>query len=91
MRGRETGVVGLLVAHDGRTGYRATVAAPMPTALITGRLGFIGGALVRRLVADGVGVRALAPSGALRLAVWPSGLEATIDILARGPSSEERP
>jgi nucleoside-diphosphate-sugar epimerase len=48
----------------------------MPTAFVTGGSGFIGGALVRRLGADGVGVR----PPFTRLAVWLSGLEATIDI-----------
>jgi nucleoside-diphosphate-sugar epimerase len=47
----------------------------MPTAFVTGGSGFIGGALVRRLVADGVGVRALARSDASAEAVRAAGAE----------------
>jgi nucleoside-diphosphate-sugar epimerase len=47
----------------------------MPTAFVTGGSGFIGGALVRRLVADGVGVRALARSDASADAVRAAGAE----------------
>jgi nucleoside-diphosphate-sugar epimerase len=47
----------------------------MPTAFVTGGSGFIGGALVRRLVADGVGVRALARSDASARAVRAAGAE----------------
>jgi nucleoside-diphosphate-sugar epimerase len=49
--------------------------APMPTAFVTGGSGFIGGTLVRRLVADGVGVRALARSDASAEAVRVAGGE----------------
>ena len=45
------------------------------SAFVTGGSGFIGGALVRRLVTDGWTVRALARGGA-----WLSAPEATIDI-----------
>ena len=75
MRGRETGVFGLLLAQDGRPADRATVAAPMPTAFVTGGSGFIGGALVRRLLADGVGVRALVRSDASARAVRDAGAQ----------------
>ncbi|HEX2105956.1 MAG TPA: hypothetical protein VHF51_20060 [Solirubrobacteraceae bacterium] len=54
---------------------------------VTGGSGSIGGALVRRLTADG-GVRALARSDA---AMWLSGLEATIDISRAGTELEHAP
>lgn len=60
----------------------------MPTVFVTGGSGSIGGALVRRLTADGVGVRALARSDAAR---WLSGLEATIDISRSGTELEHAP
>lgn len=47
----------------------------MPTAFVTGASGFIGGALTRRLVADGWTVRALARSEAADVAVTALGAE----------------
>jgi len=47
----------------------------MSTAFVTGGSGFIGGALVRRLVADGVSVRALARSDASARKVAAHGAE----------------
>ena len=43
-------------------GYVAPVEAAARTAFVTGGSGFIGGALIRRLVGDGWRVRALARS-----------------------------
>ena len=48
----------------------------MPDALLTGGTGFIGGALLRRLVADGRSVRALVRSDEGREAVETAGAEA---------------
>ena len=46
------------------------------TAFVTGGSGFIGGALVRRLIADGWRVRGLARSAASATAVAANGAEA---------------
>jgi nucleoside-diphosphate-sugar epimerase len=59
----------------GRKGIAVQSRTPMPTAFVTGGSGFIGGALVRRLVADGVGVRALPRSDASAQAVRAAGAE----------------
>jgi nucleoside-diphosphate-sugar epimerase len=48
----------------------------MPTAFVTGGSGFVGGALIRRLVRDGWAVRALARSDAAAQAVQDAGAEA---------------
>src|SRR3954447_3377902 len=48
----------------------------MPTAFVTGGSGFVGGALIRRLVADGWTVRALARSDRSSQAVEDAGAEA---------------
>src|SRR5947209_10042257 len=48
----------------------------MPTAFVTGGSGFVGGALIRRLVADGWTVRALARSDRSAAAVEAAGAEA---------------
>ena len=47
----------------------------MPTAFITGGSGFVGGALIRRLVRDGWTVRALARSAAAEATVREAGAE----------------
>ena len=47
----------------------------MPTAFVTGGSGFVGGALIRRLVRDGWTVRALARSAAAEVAVREAGAE----------------
>jgi nucleoside-diphosphate-sugar epimerase len=47
----------------------------MPTAFVTGGSGFVGGALVRRLVADGWSVRALARSDQAAARVAAAGAE----------------
>jgi nucleoside-diphosphate-sugar epimerase len=52
------------------------------TAFLTGGSGFIGGRLIERLVADGVGVRALARSGRAAAAVEARGAEAVRGDLA---------
>jgi nucleoside-diphosphate-sugar epimerase len=48
----------------------------MPTAFVTGGSGFVGGALIRRLVSDGWTVRALARSDSSAQAVEQAGAEA---------------
>jgi nucleoside-diphosphate-sugar epimerase len=48
----------------------------MPTAFVTGGSGFVGGALIRRLVRDGWTVRALARSDTAATAVEEAGAEA---------------
>src|SRR3954452_10904841 len=48
----------------------------MPTAFVTGGSGFVGGALIRRLVRDGWAVRALARSERSAAAVGEAGAEA---------------
>jgi nucleoside-diphosphate-sugar epimerase len=48
----------------------------MPTAFVTGGSGFVGGALIRRLVRDGWTVRALARSDASARAVEDAGAQA---------------
>ncbi len=48
----------------------------MPTAFVTGGSGFVGGALIRRLVRDGWTVRALARSDRSAAAVEAAGAEA---------------
>lgn len=53
----------------------------MPDALVTGASGFVGGALVRRLVADGGDVRALVRSTAAAEAVERLGAHAVIGDL----------
>ena len=52
------------------------------TAFVTGGSGFIGGRLIERLVADGVGVRALARSDRAAAAVEARGAEAVRGDLA---------
>jgi nucleoside-diphosphate-sugar epimerase len=47
----------------------------MPSAFVTGGSGFIGGALIRRLLADGQGVRALARSDAAAKKITERGAE----------------
>jgi nucleoside-diphosphate-sugar epimerase len=47
----------------------------MPTAFVTGGSGFVGGALIRRLVRDGWTVRALARSDSSEAAVRDAGAE----------------
>jgi nucleoside-diphosphate-sugar epimerase len=54
----------------------------MSTAFVTGGSGFIGGRLIQRLVADGVGVRALARSDRSAAAVEAHGAEAVRGDLA---------
>jgi nucleoside-diphosphate-sugar epimerase len=62
----------------------------MSTAFVTGGSGFIGGRLIERLVADGVGVRALARSDSSAAAVEARGAEAVrgdlsdVDALTAG-------
>ncbi len=62
----------------------------MRTAFVTGGSGFIGGRLIERLVADGVGVRALARSDRSAAAVEARGAEpvrgdlADVDAIAAG-------
>jgi nucleoside-diphosphate-sugar epimerase len=62
----------------------------MGTAFVTGGSGFIGGRLIERLVADGVGVRALARSDSSTAAVEAHGAEAVrgdlsdVDALTAG-------
>jgi nucleoside-diphosphate-sugar epimerase len=53
----------------------------VPNAFVTGGSGFIGGALIRRLVADGWGVSALARSEASAERVRGAGAEAVIGDL----------
>ena len=56
----------------------------MPAAFVTGGSGFVGAALIRRLVADGWSVRALARSADAEAAVRDAGrLRAHIAELAR--------
>jgi nucleoside-diphosphate-sugar epimerase len=58
----------------------------MQRAFVTGGSGFVGGALVRRLVAEGVEVRALARSDAAAAAVAALGAEAVAgDVSDREP------
>src|SRR5204862_2857887 len=47
----------------------------MPTAFVTGGSGFVGGALIRRLVRDGWSIRALARSDSAAAAVQEAGAE----------------
>src|SRR4051794_30442188 len=47
----------------------------MPTAFVTGGSGFVGGAVIRRLVGDGWTVRALARSDRSAQAVQDAGAE----------------
>src|SRR4051812_4095296 len=61
----------------------------MPTAFVTGGSGFIGGALIRRLVADGWTVRALARSDASGRAVRERGAEAVPGDLDDVPALRE--
>ena len=62
----------------------------MPTAFVTGGSGFVGGALIRRLAADGWTVRALARSDRSSQAVADAGAEPVrgdlddIDAMAAG-------
>lgn len=60
----------------------------MPTAFVTGGSGFVGGALIRRLVRDGWTVRALARSSAAEAAVREAGAEPAPGDLNDGTALE---
>jgi nucleoside-diphosphate-sugar epimerase len=60
----------------------------VPTAFVTGGSGFVGGALIRRLVRDGWTVRALARSTAAEAAVREAGAEAARGELNDGGALE---
>jgi nucleoside-diphosphate-sugar epimerase len=60
----------------------------VPTAFVTGGSGFVGGALVRRLVRDGWTVRALARSSAAEAAVREAGAEPASGELNDGAALE---
>ena len=59
---------------------------PVPTAFVTGGSGFVGAALIRRLVADGWSVRALARSAADEAKVRAAGAEPASGDLDDGPA-----
>ena len=61
----------------------------MPTAFLTGGSGFVGGALIRRLVRDGWTVRALARSAAAEAAVREAGAEPARGELSDGRALEQ--
>ena len=61
---------------------------PVPTAFVTGGSGFVGGALIRRLVRDGWTVRALARSSAAEAAVREAGAEPARGDLNDGAALE---
>lgn len=61
----------------------------MPTAFVTGGSGFIGGALIRRLLDEGWGVRALARSDRSARVVGERGAEAVMGDLDDVPAMTE--
>lgn len=67
----------------------------MPTAFVTGGSGFVGGALIRRLVRDGWSVRALARSDRAAQAVEDAGAQAVrgdlddVEAMRRGCDGAE--